>query len=352
MRSTRVTPVLLLLLLMFFPTLLFADDLGPDHDLSSRSLTEDLATISSSGNTTLGNVTCGEDQEFCEDTQSCSRPGYQCNGCHTTSVKCPDGQCVPLPFYIMQGCSHCHVWEYECPDGHCYDRSFSSAICPPCDLAQKTCPDRSCVPTDGNCTRCPAGKKRCADMDCISESEQCGKPCFSDQVYCSFEGVCRDDYADCKCDLYNEVPCTDGSCRYETCESKSDSRWPIDPINTIGFVACVLVVPCAILSRKYYRQRKLRELLTNMHSMEMQPREETAVSQYRATNDPHLQPPDIQTPLLEPSSPPSYETATMPPPPPYSEVDGAQGEFHIGQGQGQNVVDLGQIRSDVNLINT
>ena len=85
--TTNIKSCVFTLVLLFTVHLLHAED------LTTTSMNTTKAYSSSSGN-----VTCGENQEYCEDTQSCSRENRQCNGCTRSQVLCPDGRCVNLVF--------------------------------------------------------------------------------------------------------------------------------------------------------------------------------------------------------------------------------------------------------------
>ena len=178
---TKVTkPHMCALVLLFTVHLLHAED------LTATSL---VNTTEVYNNSSSGNVTCRDNQEYCEDTHSCSRENHQCNGCSFDQVKCPDGRCVWDILYSIRGCSRCYQFlEYECPNGNCYmDSSYSTYICPGCTYSQTTCPDGLCAERGQNCTSCPEGQKHCANKDCIPKSKLCPKPCFYSQIYCKDE---------------------------------------------------------------------------------------------------------------------------------------------------------------------
>ena len=97
------------------------------HVLHTEDLTaaSSMNTTETYNNSSSGNVTCGEDQEYCEDTQSCSQKNRQCNGCSFDKVKCPDGRCVWDFIYNIRGCKRCYqILLYECPNGKCYDDMY------------------------------------------------------------------------------------------------------------------------------------------------------------------------------------------------------------------------------------
>ena len=313
-------------------------------------------TATSSMNTTEAHnnssskVTCGENQEYCEDRQSCGQKNRQCNGCSFDQVKCPDGRCVWDFIYNMKGCSrYFQSLEYECPNGHCYmDMYDSTYVCPRCSYSQTTCPDELCAERGQNCTSCPEGQKRCANKDCIPKSKLCPKPCFYGQVYCKDEQVCRNNYQNCKCDS-NYTPGSNGKCKYvhekppndntndntydETFDDDSD--W--NAYSLFGLFAFAFCVPCcAAVCWKCKQKRKYE----NRQAMELQgtpaatqpafhyaPSVPTsaAVPQPHAQYVPIVEPyvPTAESPFLEPSAPsiqtsakPNIQTSVPDPPPP------------------------------------
>ena len=315
------------LVLLFTVHLLHAEDI---------TATSSMNTTEAHNNSNSGNVTCGENQEYCEDTQSCTKTYHKCNGCSTFEVLCPDGRCVNLAFHIHQGCSHCGFGEHECPNGKCYDNLISNyyRVCPGCDNDQVTCPDGLCAERRENCTSCPEGKRRCADKKCIPKNELCKTPCFSGQVYCADEYVCRDNYLDCEC-YPDSVPCPSGACKYKSCSGYTDDdddsgTNPMVWVGVLGLLFALIPLYLALKHKQRIRARQqhtvsaveLQPVPTARPTMQntpshfpVPPSVNTAVPQAQ-----YMPPtPNMQTPLIQPP-PPSYESATQPPPPSYNDV--------------------------------
>ena len=342
------------------------------HLLHAEDLTTTLLvnTTDAYNNSSNGNVTCGENQEYCEDTQSCSQKNHQCNGCRFKQVKCPDGRCRWDMFHTLFGCSKCILpFYYECPSGYClYDSILTAEICPGCRYSQTTCPDGLCAEHGQNCTSCPEGQKRCANKDCIPKSKKCPEPCFYGQVYCKDEKACHYKYQNCKC-RPSHTPTYDGSCVYnklpydytddETYDyTSNDSGWS-KYYTLIGILTGGFVVPCCVGMCIEKQRRKYDRRFENMQAVELQPVSTSSsttrpvfqntpshfpvpVSVRKAVPQPHARRiptidtsvPNIDTPLMETSAPsiqtsllveplapsipntppPSYEQATNLPP--------------------------------------
>ena len=207
-------------------------------------------------------------------------------------------------------------------------------VCPRCDRDQVTCPDGLCAKRRENCTSCPEGQRRCADKKCIPKNDLCKKPCFSSQVYCKNEYVCRDNYLDCEC-YPGSVPCPSGACQYKSCSGHTDDGDSgTNPVIWVGALGLLFSLVLFYLALKRRQTIQARQQQHNVSAVELQPvpaarptmqntpshfpvpsSVNTAVPQAQ-----YMPPsPNMQTPLIEPL-PPSYESATQPPPPSYNDV--------------------------------